>query len=206
MFSIINYCFMLRPTIRVQVPKQDECLIDHLKQSILFSSPFDIFDYRVRICCFLLTMSVLARSNASVSALMLLVCLVPSHHSSFFFCPVLPPFSAYYPSHGRVHVFSLNYMFFPHFSSLLKGLLHHGQLCKRLSLAESLINIIPTDFSWTIISNSTSAHHDCQRSRSNGNKLQLNVPSVTPNTCDVIPRPQDLVLFCFDFPQPLVLD
>jgi len=25
------------------------------------------------------------------------------------------------------------------------------------------------------------------------------------NTCDVIPQPQDVLLFCFDFPQPLVL-
>lgn len=33
---------MSRPTIRAQVPKQDECLIDHLKQRILLNSPSDI--------------------------------------------------------------------------------------------------------------------------------------------------------------------
>lgn len=78
------------------------------------------FYYRVRVCCFLLTISVTARSNVSVSILVLLVVLVPSHHSSFFFCPVLPLFSANFLSSGHVHVFSINYMFFPHFSSLLK--------------------------------------------------------------------------------------
>lgn len=33
---------MSSPTIRAQVPKQDECLIDHLKQTILLNSPTDI--------------------------------------------------------------------------------------------------------------------------------------------------------------------
>lgn len=78
------------------------------------------FYYRVGVWCFLLTISVIARSNASVSALVLLVCLVPFHHSPFFFHPVLPLFSAYFPSSGHVHIFSINYMFFPHFSSPLK--------------------------------------------------------------------------------------
>lgn len=55
-----------------------------------------------------------------MSAFELLVCLGPSHHSPFFFCPEIPLFSAYFPSYGHVHVFSINNMSFPHFSSFLK--------------------------------------------------------------------------------------
>lgn len=33
---------MSKPSIRIQVPKQDECLIDYLKLSILLNSPSDI--------------------------------------------------------------------------------------------------------------------------------------------------------------------
>lgn len=74
------------------------------------------FYYRVRVCCFLLTISVTARS-VSVSILC----------SWWFWChPIILLSSSvlYFLSSQliffHVHVFSINYVFFPHFSSRLK--------------------------------------------------------------------------------------
>lgn len=157
--------------------------------------------YRVWVCCFL-------RTQWQQGLLFLCQSLwswYVWHHpiillSASVFCPIFPLFSAYFLSFGHVRVFSINFICFPRFSSLLEHKLSFSRTSSVnmwVLLNRSLISSPQT--SWTTVSNCTSAHHNCQKRHSKGNKLPLNMPSMTPNTCDVTPQPQDLLLFCFDF-------
>lgn len=78
--------------------------------------------YRVWVLCFLLTNAVIARTTVSVSTpcYWYVWCHPIILLSSSGFCPVLPLFWAYFLSSSHAQIFSINFMFSPHFSPLLK--------------------------------------------------------------------------------------